>query len=238
MSSTENPQNVPMPEGAPTPPPLPPVGFCRTCGKPLDAQSVRRAEGTLYCAEHVPAPQAPPPPPSSPYTQATPPPIHAASDASPGVAFILGMIPGVGAIYNGQYAKGLVHVMIVGLLISILDRGDAHSLEPLLGLMLAAFWAYMAFEAHHTARQRRMGMVADEFSSLLPLQGASRFPVAPVLLIALGVIFLLDNLGVLAFDRVFRYWPVLMIALGVYMLYTRLAGNSGDKPRETNNEPQ
>ena len=133
------------------------------------------------------------------------------------------------AIYNGQYAKGLVHVMIVGLLISILDRGDAHSLEPLLGLMLAAFWAYMAFEAHHTARQRRMGMVADEFSSLLPLQGASRFPVAPVLLIALGVIFLLDNLGVLAFDRVFRYWPVLMIALGVYMLYTRLAGNSGDK---------
>ena len=38
---------------------------------------------------------------------------------------MLGFIPGVGAIYNGQYAKGLVHVIIVGLMISILSNGAA-----------------------------------------------------------------------------------------------------------------
>ena len=27
--------------------------------------------------------------------------------ASPGLAFLLGFIPGVGAIYNGQYVKGI-----------------------------------------------------------------------------------------------------------------------------------
>ena len=53
--------------------------------------------------------------------------------------------------------------------------------------------------------------------------GASRFPVAPVVLIALGVIFLLDNLDLLDFSRALRYWPVALIALGAYMLYARLA---------------
>ena len=49
---------------------------------------------------------------------------HAAiSDVSPGLAFVLGLIPGVGAIYNGQYAKGLVHVIIIGLIISMLSNG-------------------------------------------------------------------------------------------------------------------
>ncbi len=43
-------------------------------------------------------------------------------DVSPGLAFLLGLIPGVGAIYNGQYAKGLVHAIIVGLMISIMSQ--------------------------------------------------------------------------------------------------------------------
>lgn len=211
------------PQPPPPLPPPPPTGYCRQCGIGLDASSARRVDGFLYCASHAPRPAMPPPPPppNSPYS-AAPPPVN--NDVSPGVAFILGLIPGVGAIYNGQYAKGLVHVLVIGLMISVLDRGDAHSLEPLVGLMLAGFWAYMAFEAHHTARQRRMGLVPDEMSSLFPMHG-SRVPVAPLLLICLGVVFLLDNLGVLDFDRVFRFWPVLMIGLGVYMLYLRLTGS-------------
>ncbi len=30
------------------------VGYCRACGKPLDANTVRTAHGTIYCEEHVP----------------------------------------------------------------------------------------------------------------------------------------------------------------------------------------
>ena len=57
---------------------------------------------------------------------------------------------------------------------------------------------YMAFEAYHTAKRRQQGQPVDEFSSLIPMRaGRSRFPVAPVVLIALGVIFLLDNLDLL-----------------------------------------
>ncbi len=143
------------------------------------------------------------------------------------MAFVLGLIPGVGAIYNGQYAKGLVHVIIIGLTISILSNGAARGFEPLLGMLLGTFFFYMAFEAYHTARRRQEGLVVDEFSSLFPVRGgSSKFPVAPILLIVLGVVFLLNNLDFLQFERFIRYWPVLLIFLGAYMLYLRMAHSS------------
>src|SRR5262249_49403181 len=65
----------------------------------------------------APIPTGPPPPP---------PPAVAYSNVSPPLAFCLGWIPGVGAIYNGQYAKGLVHAFIWGILMSMADSRAAH----------------------------------------------------------------------------------------------------------------
>ena len=39
---------------------------------------------------------------------------------------LLGLIPGVGAIYNGQYAKGLVHAVVFGLLVSAIANGHGN----------------------------------------------------------------------------------------------------------------
>jgi LiaI-LiaF-like transmembrane region len=202
----------------------PVVGYCRACGKALDQASARTARGTLYCQEHVPMDAMPETesPYTSPYTSNVPPPIPDPG-ASPGVAFVLGLIPGVGAIYNGQYAKGLVHVFILGMLFTIANSNDVGGFEPLFAVLIPGFWAYMAFEAYHTARQRRLGRPVDEFSSLVPARGGSKFPVAPILLIFLGVIFLLNNLDIFELRRMLRYWPVMMIALGVYLLYLRMS---------------
>ena len=96
---------------------------------------------------------------------------------SPPLAFVLGFIPGVGAVYNGQYAKGLLHVVIFGSIISILSSGAAQGFVPLFGLMIPTFVFYMAFEAYHTAKKRRDGEMVDEFSGLVRARGArSRFP--------------------------------------------------------------
>jgi hypothetical protein len=224
----------PKPETSPEIPAV--VGYCRTCGKALDETTVRNSHGTIYCEEHIPMQQTVPPipatAPESPYASPYTAPVSPATanqDASPGLAFVLGLIPGVGAIYNGQYAKGLVHVIIIGLTISILSNDAARGFEPLVSLMLAGFWFYMAFEAYHTARRRQLGLVVDEFSSLFPMRGgAHTFPVAPILLIVLGVIFLLNNLDLFQLERVIRYWPVLLIGLGVYMLYLRMSNSSQD----------
>lgn len=223
-------------------PELPAVAFCRSCGKALCQSCQRTAQGTLFCEEHAPATTVPAaaPAPESPWTA---PPTPAATafpnpGVSPGLAFILGLIPGVGAIYNGQYAKGLIHVVVLGLLISIVSSGAAGGLEPLFGFLIPVWFFYMAFEAYHTAKKRQMGEAVDEFSSILPSRGAG-FPVAPILLIAMGVLFLLNNLEIIRFYQIVRYWPVFLIALGGYLLYVRLAGPAATPiTREAGDERQ
>lgn len=206
----------------------PVTAYCRACGKPLTEDTVRVAQGTVYCDEHLP--QQAQAPASSPYTASNLPPAGLPNPGvSPGLAFLLGMIPGVGAIYNGQYAKGLVHVLILGMLISISSSDNAGELGPLFGLLITVFWFYMAFEAYHTARKRLAGEVVDEFSSLVEIRPkGSGFPVVPVALISLGVIFLLNNLGVLRLRFLIQFWPVLLIMAGGWMLYTRLTAGKAE----------
>src|SRR6202789_40599 len=127
-------------------PESPASAYCRTCGMPVCEECRRDAFGTVYCAEHAPAPAsasayAPPPGYAPPASGAVPPPAFAApnfappprvnSAVSPALAFFLGLIPGVGAIYNGQYAKGLVHAIVWGLLMSIAQSRAAEGMEPI-----------------------------------------------------------------------------------------------------------
>jgi hypothetical protein len=154
---------------------------------------------------------------------------------SPGLAAFLGFIPGVGAIYNGQYAKGLVHAVIFGLLISILSHSGGDT-APLLGVVLTAWVFYMVFEAYHTANKRMMGEAVDEFSSLIHVKpGASRFPTGAVILIVLGVVLLLNTLDILDFRYIARYWPVALIVAGIYMLWARLTSAASVEGREFRN---
>jgi len=220
-------------------PEVPATAYCRSCGKPLCDACRRDAFGTVYCAEHAPAPAAapvpppgawtpPPPPPGVPYA---PPPgaPYAASpvlapDISPGLAFFLGWIPGVGAIYNGQYAKGLVHAVVFGLLVSITSSDASRGLEPIFGILITVWMFYMAFEAYHTARKRRLGEPVDEYSSIIDLnRGRGHIPVSAIALIILGVLLLLHTLNLLDFAYVARYWPVLLIAAGGWLLYSRFS---------------
>jgi hypothetical protein len=210
-------------------PEAPVAAYCRTCGKPLCATCQRVSQGTVFCDEHLPA--TTPPRAASATAPVTAPatvPIHG---ASPGLAFLLGLVPGVGAIYNGQYAKGLVHVVIFGMLVSITSSGSAGQWEPLFGIFIAAWIFYMAFEAYHTASRRQQGLAVDEFSSLISARRRAGFPAGPLLLIALGGVFLLNTMDILSFDRIIRYWPVFLIVLGLYLLYLRIAGPSDSAGR-------
>jgi hypothetical protein len=55
-------------------------------------------------------------------------------------------------MYNGQFFKGLIHVVIFAVLINITGY------YPIFGLFIAAWVLYQSFEAYHTARARRDGM--------------------------------------------------------------------------------
>jgi hypothetical protein len=210
------------------------TAYCRGCGKPVCEECRRDAYGTVFCEEHAPVAAPPPPAPGLRPPGAGAPAGYGYSDASPGLAFFLGWIPGVGAIYNGQYAKGLVHAVVFGILCSILGS-DPRGLEVVFAMVLSAWVFYMAFEAYHTARKRRMGEPVDEYSSLINLRSKGQFPMAGVALIVLGVVLLLHTLDVLDLASVARFWPVLLILAGAYLLYLRFAGTV---PKEMGHERQ
>jgi hypothetical protein len=227
----------------------PAVAYCRACGKALCTECKRTAQGTIFCDEHAPAAAI-----EGAIRQAvvdriaektaaaagSPPPAGsiATGDVSPGLACLLGFIPGVGAIYNGQYAKGLVHAIIFGLLVSITSSGTAGDLEPLFGIMIGVWVMYMALEAYHTARKRRAGEPVDEFSSILDVHGRrSGFPVGAITLIGLGVLLLLNTMDVIQLRYLLRYWPILLILAGAYMLFVRVAGD-GTMRQEVRHERQ
>jgi hypothetical protein len=212
----------------------PAIAYCRSCGKALCEVCRIEEYGAAYCAEHAPAAHpasgasTPPPPPhqtgyappapyvNSPYTA----PIRP-SGPSVALAVFLGMIPGVGAIYNGQYAKGLIHAVVFGLMITIASN-DPGPAGPLIGILIAVWWFYMVLEAYHTARKKRDGLPVDEFSSIVNLRGTQvGLPLGAIVLIGVGILLLLNSTGLVPMERVIRYWPAGLILLGVYMLYAR-----------------
>ncbi len=134
---------------------VPAVAYCRTCGKPLCSSCTRDVRGVIYCEEclasHVSGTMPPP------GTTAVPPGVQPPTHSSPNLAALLGLIPGVGAFYNGEYAKGFVHVIIFATLIWMSDH-----VSGLFGIAIAAFYLYMPIEAYKTAKARELGLPAPD----------------------------------------------------------------------------
>ena len=133
------------------------VGFCQDCGKPLTRETLRTVGTGVFC-EPCLTTRVGSTTPASGYTtvppySAVPPPPGTTSDPSPVLAAILGLIPGVGAMYNGQFAKGIVHLVIFAVLVSLSDNANG-----IFGIFVAGWVFYMAFEAYHTAVARRDGL--------------------------------------------------------------------------------
>jgi hypothetical protein len=71
---------------------------------------------------------------------------------NPTLAGLLGVIPGVGAMYNGQLVKGLLHLAIFAILVVL-----QNNVSGVFGLFVAGWILYQVFDAYHTARARRDG---------------------------------------------------------------------------------
>ena len=251
------------------------TAYCRTCGKPLCQSCQRDVRGVIYCQDCLAARLEGTVPPAA---VNTPQAVYVAppSTASPGLAAVLGFIPGVGAFYNGQFAKGFVHVFIFAVVAHLADRAD------FFGWCVAAWIFYMVFDAYTTAKARLLGLPLPDHLGLnallssfglgtaagptpavatvggAPVPGASvgspdpsplgvnaaavpssdpsqvpdqnaegrvcgsAIPMGAIILIALGVLLLLDNIGVLSFRWLGEFWPILLIILGIWLAVRRM----------------
>jgi len=143
------------------------------------------------------------------------------------VAGILaGFFPfGVGAVYTGQYAKGLAHLAIFVLLIAganASDNGHGEALGIICGFGIAFFVVYQIIDSVRSAKAIQMAQpVPDPFGLAATFGGGakietSKIPVGAIVLILLGVLFLLHTLGLTEFG-LDRFWPVILIVLGGWL---------------------
>jgi len=207
------------------------VGYCRNCGKAMCSTCVRPVRDVLYCedclANVIGIPGTTPAVASNPApadTFAVPPPAAPPRrGGSPGVAFFLGLFPGLGAVYNGEYNKALIHIVVFAAMIVGLNSDMGDGAEVALSFLLAGFVLYMAFDAMRIAKARSLGENPAD-----PLESLTRNrPVGPIILIALGVLFLLNNFDWFSFHRVGRLlWPLILIGVGVMLFRNRLGNRS------------
>ncbi|HEV2102526.1 MAG TPA: B-box zinc finger protein [Candidatus Acidoferrum sp.] len=207
-------------------------GYCRNCGKAMCAACSHRVRDVLYCedclAQHVGLPAAPSPGavsgmPADPGVFAPPIPAAQKQNGAPVVAFLLGFIPGLGAVYNGEYNKAIIHVVVFGALILGIasDLGEGIQGFLIFALVIAPF--YMAIDAMRTAKAKATGQpLADPFENW-----SGQRPLGPIILIGIGGLFLLNNFGFFEFFRVRQIFvPLLLIGVGFFMLKNRMSGKS------------
>jgi hypothetical protein len=206
------------------------TGYCRNCGKPMCQACIRPVRDVLYCEDCLatilghPAPTAAQ---AAPADYSALPPIPAVSPAAatgigpnPVLAFFLGFLPGLGAFYNEQYGKGMIHLAIfLVLFIAGVDGAMSGGAEAALWICIAALWIYMPIDALRTAQAKRAGQPLSD-----PLDNFTRQrPIGPILLIGAGLLLLLNKFEWFQWFRFWDYfWPLLLIGVGVLMFRNRM----------------
>jgi hypothetical protein len=211
----------------------PAAAYCRTCGKALCETCKREVQGLIYCENCIAAR------------------VHGASAVvnpqapHPGVALVLGMIPGVGAMYCGEFTRAIIHVAVfAGLIVAV------STVHWIFGPMIGFWWLYMIWDSYHIAKAKQEGRPIPDIlgfrtasgaglapsdlgssSALPPVSPSSpplvdpnrsqNMPIGPIVLIALGVLFLLHTFEVPVFNEVWRLWPLAVIGVGGWMIWQR-----------------
>lgn len=182
---------------------------CSSCDRSLCAACDHRIKGYPYCQDCIVAGiemlkhradtgQAPRP----------------REGKSPFLALLLGLIPGLGAAYNGQPVKALVHFILTAGLWTLADVFHS-SLEVTCALAGTAVYFFSLYDAFRSAQRQRTGADLSAEDELLKQFLRARTNLWGGLLIGIGA---LTTLHVLFPAQTVRLWPLLLVAAGLYLI--------------------
>jgi hypothetical protein len=210
---------------------VPAAAYCRTCGKALCEECKREVRGVIYCEECIAKRMETTMPTAAPGTPAGAATPAAGGGGHPVAATLLGCIPAVGQMYNGEFGKAFLYVVIFASLCWASDRADVF------GFFAFLFYVYMIFDAYRVAKAKQLGqpVPADFFGMGGGTSGSAsgmarefaHVPVGAIILIGLGVLFLLENLWHFHLAWVGRLWPLILIAIGIRIFMRRSARQDG-----------
>lgn len=182
---------------------------CNGCGKPLCPACDHRIKGFPYCQDCIVLgvdllrQQG-----QSNYVP------YVKKRTSPFVATLLSMLcPGLGAAYNGQTIKALVHFAVfVGLFQMAILTGTALFVFGFIGM-----WFFAALDAWRTAQAIRSGLTPDVAEDILVKRFSGNPKLWGIVLTVLGAAFLLQKFDLMR-GLIRGFVPLMLIGLGIYIL--------------------
>ena len=189
----------------------PAVVQCQRCARALCPACDHRIKGFPYCQECIVAGV------SLLQQQQTQGPDAAARRTSPVAATFLSLIvPGLGAAYNGQTSKALVHFTVFASFFQMATVTDGRI--PFFPLGVIGTWLYAAVDAYRTAQLMRSGLRPEAAEDAIARRLYGNPLAWSLTLLTLGCLFLLHTLFGLQLP-VRQFLPALLVGLGAYMLY-------------------
>ena len=185
---------------------------CSRCARPLCPTCDHRVRGFPYCQDCIVV--------GVELLQQQPALLDAPQQVrrktSKWVATLLSFIvPGLGAAYNGQTSKALVHFALFASCWQMAAVTDAIAFFVLGAI---GIWLFAAVDAYRTAQLISAGLTPDAESDPIARRLYGHPLAWAIVLIALGTIFLLHMLFGMHLP-VRQLLPVALVALGAYMLF-------------------
>lgn len=187
---------------------------CSSCHRPLCPACDHRIKGFPYCQDCIVqgvellrrSTSR-----SSSATERRPP--------SPRLAALCAVVPGLGAVYNRQNVKALLHFLLIIGLFELAELTDL----MIFGVGGAVFYFFSILDAYRTAEAVVQGMDPVREDERVRQMVREHTGWVAAGLIFIGGIVLLSNLAetVRVSLAVRRLWPLLLVAVGVYLLYRR-----------------
>jgi hypothetical protein len=184
---------------------------CNACHKHLCSECAHKIKGKAYCQDCLI---------EGAEWAATIKGLKLPSD-SPRRAALCAIVPGLGAVYNGEYLKAITYFAVWAALAMLGGR-----ISGIFVFGAIVFVLFTMFDAYRSAE----AMVRMQIKSV-PISEASRkdktIVAWGVFLMILGLFFLLEN--VLPFYYLNKLWPLIFVFLGGYLVYRALQ-NSKSQP--------
>jgi len=187
--------------------------FCSTCNKPLCSECTHQVKGKAFCEECLVR---------GAEWAATVKDLRIPTD-SPKRAALVSLIPGMGAVYNGEYVKAITQFAVFAALCVMGD--DFHEV---FGFGAFVFLVFTIFDSYRTAEARNLARIEGRVASVSGLSKDRSVAGWGIFLIVLGVIFLLQN--IIPYHFLHRLWPLVFIGLGGYLVYFAIGKRASNVP--------
>jgi hypothetical protein len=180
-------------------------GQCSACGKALCSECLYKVKSKPFCqdciiqgAEWAPIIKG-----------------RRLSTKGPKWAAFCALIPGIGAVFNGEYLKAIAYFSVFAWLATMADH-----VGGIFGFAAAVFLVFTMFDAYRTAEANaRKGLAFGNNPDNSESQEKAALEWG-ILLIVMGVLFLL--IKIIPNNYIQVLWPVVFILLGAYLVYRSL----------------